>query len=241
MRPEDMVKETPFIKQGDDVPNIGSSQQFEAVIEPLNNAGDVGERTGVKGGFAVPMLIDKKEPRIPEFDEIKTKVAETAKRERAREQLSQVAKDMASSVNSAADLKAAAEKAGFEFSTEDAYKLGGALGKAGTSPALDEAVFALKTGEATKTPLKVGDNWVVLGVSNRKEADLAEFSQQREQLFQTMLTARQNQVFEDYIGNAQRRMAQDGKIKIYQDVLASIEDAEPEFALPPGAQFPGGQ
>jgi len=241
MKPEEMVRETPFIKPGDDVPNIGSSQQFEAVVEPLNNIGDVGERTGIKGGFAIPMLIDKKEPRIPGLEEVKAKVAEAVKRERAKEQLAQIAQDIASSVKSVADLKAAAEKAGFKAATEEAYKLSGTLGEAGTSPALDEAIYSLKTGEVTKTPLKVGDNWVVLGVTNRKEADLAEFSQQRDQLMQTMLSGKQNQVFEDYIATVQRRMMQEGKIKIYQDVLASIDEAEPEIALPPGAQFPGGQ
>jgi peptidyl-prolyl cis-trans isomerase D len=241
MKPEEMVKETPFIKPGDDVPNIGSSQQFEAVVEPLNNSGDVGNQTGVKGGFAIPMLIDKKEPRIPEFDEVKTKVAETAKRVKAKEQLDQIAKNMASSANSAADLKAAAEKAGLEVATEEAYKLGGPLGKAGTSPALDEAIYSLKTGEVTKTPLKVGDNFIVLGATNRKEADLAEFSQNRERLQETMLSAKQNQVFEDYIATVQRRMTQEGSIKIYQKVLASIEEAEPDVALPPGGQFPGSQ
>ena len=29
MKPADMVRETPYIKPGDDVPNIGSNQQFE--------------------------------------------------------------------------------------------------------------------------------------------------------------------------------------------------------------------
>jgi peptidyl-prolyl cis-trans isomerase D len=241
MKPEDMVKETPFIKAGDDVPNIGSSQQFEAVIEPLNNVGDVGERTGVKGGFAIPMLTEKKEPRVPDFEEVKTKVAEAVKRERAKEQLAQAAKDIASSAGSPDQLKAAAEKAGFEFDAERDYKLGSPLGKAGTSPAMDEALYSLKTGEVTKTPLKVGENFVVLGVTNRKEADLAEFAKQRDQLMQTMLSAKQNQVFEDYIATVQRRMMQEGKIKIYQDVLAGIEEAEPEIALPPGGQFPGGQ
>ena len=87
----------------------------------------------------------------------------------------------------------------------------------------------------------MGDNWVVLGATNRKEADLAEFSQNRERLMETMLSAKQNQVFEDYIGTVQRRMMQEGKIKIYQNVLASIEEAEPDSALPPGGQFPGVQ
>ena len=67
MKPAEMVKETPFVAPGDDVPGIGSSQQFEAAIAPLNNANDVGDRTGVKGGFAIPVLVDKKEYRIPRF------------------------------------------------------------------------------------------------------------------------------------------------------------------------------
>lgn len=239
MTPGEMVKETPFIKPDDDVPGIGSSQQFEAVIAPLSNPNDVGERTGVKGGFAIPMLVEKKEPRIPNFEEVKTKIAQAVKQQRAKEQLEQKAKEIAASAGSAAELKAAAEKAGFEVATETGYKLGSTLGKAGTSPALDEAVYALKTGEVTKSPLKVGDTWVVLVVANRHEADLAEFAKQRDQSTQTMLSARQNQLYEDYISAVQQRLKQDGKIKLYPEVLASLEESEPEIApRPQRPQFP---
>ena len=239
MKPADMVKETPFVKPEDDVPGIGSSQQFEAAIAPLSNANDVGERTGVKGGFAIPMLVEKKEPRIPDFEEIKTNVATVVKQQRAKEQLEQKAKDLAASLNGAADLKAAAEKAGFTVDTEEKFKLGSPLGKAGTSPAIDEALYALKSGEVTKSPVKVGDTFVVLGVTNRQEADLAEFAKQRDQLTQTMLAAKQNQIYDDYISAVQQRMKQDGKIKIYRDVLTKLEDSEPEVApQPQRPQFP---
>ena len=239
MKPGDMVKETAFVKPGDDVKDIGSSQQFEAAIAPLNNPNDIGDRTGVKGGFAIPMLVEKKEPRIPDFEEIKTKVADAVKQQHAKEQLEQKAKDLAASLNGAADLKAAAEKAGFEAASEDGFKLGSPLGKAGTSPVLDEAVYALKSGEVTKSPLKIGDTFVVLGVTNRHEADLAEFAKQREQLTQTMIAAKQNQVYEDYISAVQQRMKQDGKIKVYADVLASLEESEPEVdSAPQRPQFP---
>ena len=73
-----MVRETPYIKPGDDVPQIGNNQQFHDAIAALNNSNDVGAVTGVKGGFAIPMLVDKKEPRIPEFDEVKDKVTDAA-------------------------------------------------------------------------------------------------------------------------------------------------------------------
>ena len=238
MKPEEMVKETPLVKPGDDVPGIGSSQQFEAVIEPLNNPGDVGEQTGVKGGFAIPILVEKKEPRVPEFDEAKTEVGKALKLQRAKEQLDQKAREMAASVNSPADVKSVGEKNGFEVATQEAYKLGSALGNAGASPALDEAVYALKSGEVTKAPVKVGDTWVVLGVTNRREADLADFSTKRDQLTQQAISARQNQVFEDYIAAVQQRMKQAGKIEIYQDVLTAMEAAEPVVEPPTRPQFP---
>jgi peptidyl-prolyl cis-trans isomerase D len=238
MKPAEMIKETSFIKPGDDVPEIGSSQQFEAALEPLNNPGDVGQMTGVKGGFAIPVLVEKRDPRIPDFDEVKTKVAEAVKQERAKSQVEQKAKELAASLNSAADLQAAGEKAGLEVGSDAGYKSGTPLGKAGTSPALDDALYALKAGEVTKTPLKVGDNWVIVGVKSRSEADLADFAKERGQLTQTMLGERQNQVFDDYVAAVTQRMKQAGKIKIYADVLNGMEEDEPVAAPAPRPQFP---
>ncbi len=192
----------------------------------------------MKGGFAIPMLIEKKEPRIPDFEEVKTKLAEALKKQRAKEQLDQKTSEISSSLTNPAEIRSAGEKTGFDVATEEGYKLGSTLGKAGTSPALDEAIYALKTGGVTKTPVKVGNNWVILGVTNRHESDLAEFAKQREQLTQTMLSAKQNQLFEDYIAAVQQRMKQNGKIKVYQDVLASMEEDEPEVTPPQRPQFP---
>ncbi|MBA3255885.1 MAG: SurA N-terminal domain-containing protein, partial [Pyrinomonadaceae bacterium] len=151
MSPAEMVRETPYIKPGDDVPEIGSNQQFEAALAPLNNPNDVGERTGVKGGFAIPLFVEKKEPRIPELEEITDRLTQTLKHQRAKEQLEQKAKEVLSAVKTVADIKAAGEKAGFEVGTEEDWKIGSVIGKAGTSPALDEVAYALKAGEITKT------------------------------------------------------------------------------------------
>ena len=230
MSPAEMVKDTPFVKSGDDVPNIGNNQEFFQAIEALNNPSDVGERTGVRGGFAIPMLVEKKEPRIPEFDEVKTKVTEALKLQKAKDQLEQKAKEIAASANTAADLKAAGEKAGLEAATEEDYKLGSALGAAGTSANLDQALFALKSGEVTKTPIKVGDNWVVLGVTKRTDADMAEYASQRDTLTQSLVRDRQNQVFDDYIAATQDRMKREGKIKVYNEVLEQMEKDEPAAA-----------
>lgn len=240
MKPADMVRETPFVKPGDDVPDIGSNQQFEQTLAKLENPNDVGDATGIKGGFAIPMLLEKKEPRIPEFEEVKNKVADAIKKERAKEQLEQRAKDLAASISGPDAIKAAGEKEGYAAGVQEGYKLGSSLGEAGTSAALDDAIYSLKQGEFTKTPIRVDDKWVIVGVTRKVDADQSGFATQRDTLKQSMISERQEQVFEDYVAGVQQRMKQRGDIEIYENVLAQLEESEPaaEPILPPGLNFP---
>ena len=200
----------------------------------------MGEPAGVKNGFAIPMLLEKKEPRIPEFDEVKTKVADAIKQQRAKEQLEQKAKDLAASMSGPDGIKAAGEKEGYEAGVEESYKLGGALGKAGSSTAVDDVIYGLKPGEFSKAPIKVGDKWVIVGVTRKYDADQAAFANQRDTVKQSMLSERQDQVFEDYVAGVQQRMKKDGKIKIYEGALAQLDalDTAAEPALPGGLNFP---
>ncbi|HET9525630.1 MAG TPA: SurA N-terminal domain-containing protein [Pyrinomonadaceae bacterium] len=239
MSPAEMVRETGYIKPGDDVPNVGVNQQFEGAIEALNNPNDVGEATGIKDGFGVPMLVDKKEPRIPEFDEVKTKVAEAIKQQRAKEQLEQKAKDLAAALTGPGDLKAAGEREGFDSGLEEGYRRESTLGKAGSSEVLDDAIYNLKEGEVTRTPIRVDDKWVILGLVKRDNANMATFGAERDRIKDTMLRDRQAQVFEDFISRAEERMRREGKITIYEKVLAQLEAAEPAAQpLPGGLNFP---
>ena len=232
MKPEEMVKTTPFIKPGDDVPGIGSSPQFEEAVQPLEEPGQVGERVGVKDGFAVPVLVEKRDPRIPDLEEVRDKVAQDFKESRARDQLEQTARDIAAGASSPDALKAAAERAGLKAESEEAFRLGRPLGKAGADPSLDAAVFALKEGETTKTPVKVGDRWVVVGVGKRKDADPAEFDKRRDQLVESAQRERRDQLFDEYLTDARRKLEEKGGITIYQETLARLEDFEPPAALP---------
>jgi len=237
MSPADMVRETPFVKPGDNVPNIGSSQQFEDGIAPLNNANDVGERTPIKDGFAIPMLVEKREPRIPEFDEVKDKVVAAVKQEKAKSQLEQTAKDISASAKTPADLKAAAQKYGLEAKAEANYKIGTALADLGSSAILDDPLNKSKAGDVL-APIFLNENYLVVGVTKRTEADMAEFTKQRDTLMETAQSDRKNQVFEDYLAGVQQRMKQDGDIKVYNEVLAQYQEAQPDMDVPTRPQIP---
>ncbi|HYP50054.1 MAG TPA: peptidylprolyl isomerase, partial [Pyrinomonadaceae bacterium] len=106
MKPDEMVRETGFVKPGDDVPNIGVSPQFEEGIAPLESVGQVGERTQVKDGFAVPMLVEKSDPRDAELSEVRDQVLAAYKVENSKAQRSSVVQSIGENVNTPDALKA---------------------------------------------------------------------------------------------------------------------------------------
>ena len=240
MTPAEMVKETPFVKPGDNVENIGISPQFEEGIKNLDEPNAVGERTPIQNGFAIPLLVEKKEARDATFDEVKAQVAETVKLEKARTQVEEIAKQIAAGAGSAADLGTAATAKGLKSQEQKGYIVGSPLGQgpsASTTEALEDAVYGLKPGEVTKTPLKVGDNWYVVGVTKREDANMEDFAKQRDELLQTMVQQKRGAVFGDYLAEVRRKMEQSGDIKIYNDVLEKI-DAQMPATNPQMPQFP---
>ncbi len=247
MAPTDMIKETGYIKPGDDVPNIGVSPQFEEGIAPLEEVNAVGDKTPIQNGFAVPMLADRKEPRDAEFDEVKAQIVETVKMEKARSQVEEIAKAIASGAANAGALAAAATAKGMSVKDQKSFILGSPLGEgptAGTSEELETAVYALKAGDVTKTPIKVGDNWYIVGATTRTDADKADFAKQRSGLIEQMLSKKRSDVFSDYLAATRKRLESSGSIKIYKDALAKVDEPIPGSAdLPAGLPqgFPGGQ
>jgi parvulin-like peptidyl-prolyl isomerase len=115
---------------------------------------------------------------------------------------------------------------------QKAYILGTPLGQgpaASTSEALEEAVYAMNTGDVTKTPVKVGENWLVVGVKNREEANMDDFAKQRDQLVAQMLQQKRSAVFTDYLAATRRKLESDGSIIIYSEALAKADAPEMPF------------
>ncbi|MBA2493073.1 MAG: peptidyl-prolyl cis-trans isomerase [Acidobacteria bacterium] len=225
--PKDMVRETGYVKPGDDVPNIGNSPQFEEGIASLVNQGDVGDKIPIQNGFAIPMLVDKKEPRNAEFDEVKEQIAETVKIEQARARVEEIAKQIAADASSASALAAASQAKGLKAQEANSFLLGSPLGEgpsAATSEALEDTIYGLKPGEVTKEPIRIGENLYIVAVKSREEASMEDFAKQRDQLIEAKLTEKRGQVFQDYLASRRQEMEANGEIKIYQDALAKLEE-----------------
>src|SRR6185295_17174286 len=137
----DMIRETPYVKPGDDIKDIGVSPDFEDAVGKLENANDVGDKTPIQNGFAVPQLADKKEPRDADFDEVKAQILEVVKLDKAKAEVENIANQIASGSPNAAALAAAAQAKGLKAEDQKSFVLGSPLGQgpsASTSDALED-------------------------------------------------------------------------------------------------------
>ena len=232
MSPTEMVRETGYVKPGDDVPNVGVSPQFEEGIAMLVNPQDVGERIPVQNGFAIPLLVDQKGPRDAEFDEVKAKVTDDAKNAMARERITAIANDIASGAANVGALAGAASSKGLKAEESKGFILGSPLGKgtsATTNEALEDAIYGLKQGETTKTPIQIGDTYYIVGVNNREEANMDDFAKQRSTLMEQMAMRKKGEVFSDYIAATRQKLEADGKVTIYKDAISKLDETDLPF------------
>ncbi|MDM7923010.1 MAG: SurA N-terminal domain-containing protein [Pyrinomonadaceae bacterium] len=242
MAVSDMIRETAYVKPGDDVEKIGNSPQFEEGIAGLQNPQDVGDEIPVPEGFAVPLLVDKKEPRDAEFAEVKVQpdFVNVVKQDMARARIENLAKQVASGSASATAIAAAATANGVKAAESKGFVLGSPLGEgtgATTSEQLENAIYGLRAGEATKEPIKIGETYYIVGVTNRQEASMEEFAKQRDTLTEQLLNQKRGDVFSEYLASTRRKMEAEGDIRIYDDVLAKIDAADAQNApagIPPG-------
>ena len=108
-----------------------------------------------------------------------------------------------------------------------AFILGSPLGEgptATTNEELENAIYAMKEGDVTKTPIKVGDSWMIVGMTKREDANMADFAKQRDTMMEQMLSQKRGEVYSEYLASTRQKMEAAGKIKIYNDVIAKLDE-----------------
>jgi peptidyl-prolyl cis-trans isomerase D len=226
------VKETPFFAEGDSLPDLGAAVEFQSALFDLENQGDVTEYLSVNNGLAIAQYIDKRDPHEPVLEDVKAKVEDRYRTEKAREMAAEKARQIAGSPTPDA-LKSAADAAGLKPDERAGLTGNDSIGPL-VSDANRRAIYDLKPGEITRDPIKVegSDSYVVAALISRKDADMGEqFQKERKSIEERLLDTKRNSLFSAYIARAQERLKQEGEIKVYEDRIDS--------ALATGAPAPG--
>jgi len=209
-----------FFSRKDIVPGLGPSPQFmDAVFTTAEKSPP--ELAATSQGFAVFDLLAVKPQSTPTFEEIRSRVEEEFRNERSSILLSQKTLELSDRAKSAHDLKKAAKELGSELKTSELVAPDGQVPDVGSMTGQAAVAFSMKPGDISG-PINSGGNGVVIAVTEVQPPSEADFAAKRDQIRDTLLQNKEQELFGLFVTNLRDQMQKSGKIKINQEEMKAL-------------------
>jgi peptidyl-prolyl cis-trans isomerase D len=209
-----------FFSRKDIVPGLGPSPQFmDAVFTTAEKSPP--ELAATSQGFAVFDLLAVKPQSTPTFEEIRSRVEEEFKNERSSILLSQKTQELSDRAKSAHDLKKTAKELGAELKTSELVAPDGQVPDVGSMTGQAAVAFSMKPGDISG-PINSGGNGVVIAVTEVQPPADADFAAKRDQIRDTLLQNKEQELFGLFVTNLRDQMQKSGKIKINQEEMKAL-------------------
>ncbi len=210
---------TEFFGRTDNLPGLAANPQFmDSVFNESEKAPP--DVVQVPQGYVVFQLLAIKPPATPTFEEIRSKVEAQFKNERAGFLLQQKTQELSDRAKAAHDLKKAAKDLGATMKTSDLVLPDGQVPDIG-SMANAGAIFSLKPGEISG-PITAGGNGVVAQLLEKQAPTDQEFTEKKDQIRQSLLEAKQNDLFGLFVTNLRRDMEKSHRLKVNQEEMKNL-------------------
>jgi peptidyl-prolyl cis-trans isomerase D len=223
------VVNSDFFSRTDALPGLGPAPQFtEAVFGAAEKSPP--EMAPTSQGFAIFQLLAVKPPSTPTFEEIRTRVEEQFRNERASTLLAQKTQELSDRAKSEHDLKKAAKELGAMVKTSDFVLPDGQVPDIGSMTEGASVAFSMKPGDISG-PINSGANGVVISLVEVQAPAEADFAAKRDEIREMLLQTKQQEIFGLFVTNLRAQMEKSGKIKINQEEMKALTRAGSE----PGA------
>jgi len=209
-----------FFSRGQNLPGLAPSPQLTDAIftESEKSPPDVVQ---IPQGYAVFQLLAIRPPATPTFEEIHARVEMEFKNERAGFLLQQKTKELSDRAKSEHDLKRAAKELGATMKTSDLVLPDGQVPDVGSMSGAASAIFSLKAGEISE-PISSGANGVVAQLLEKQAPTDQDFAQKKDQIRQSLLEAKQNDLFGLFVTNLRKDMEKSNRIKVNQEEMKNL-------------------
>ena len=209
-----------FFGRKDLLPGLGPASQFmDAVFAAAENSKpDVAPSTQ---GIVVFQLLAIKPAATPTFEEIRSRVEEEFKNEQSSVLLSKKIQELSDRAKTEHDLKRAAKEMGATVKTSDFVMPDGQVPDVGSMTGQAAVAFTMKPGEISG-PINSGANGVVIAVLENQKPDEADYAAKRDQIRDSLLQGKQQEIFSLFISSLRDSMEKSGKIKINQDEMKAL-------------------
>jgi peptidyl-prolyl cis-trans isomerase D len=218
-----------FFGRKDMLPGLGPATQFmDAVFSAADKAPP--DIASASQGFVVYQLLGIQPASTPTFEEIRSKVEEAFKNERSSTLLTQKTQELSDRAKTEHDLKRAAKELGAEVKTSDFVLPDGQVPDLGSMTGQAAVAFTMKPGEISG-PINSGGNGVVLTVLENQQPTDADFAAKRDQIRDSLLQTKQQELFGLFVSNIRDQMEKSGKIKINQEEMKALTHAGAEQGM----------
>ena len=153
-------------------------------------------------------------PQTPTFEQIKAKVEEQFRDERAQALLGQKAQEMSDRAHADHDLSKAAKEVGATLKSSDLVDRNSQVPDVGPLTGQAGVAFTLKPGEIS-APIQAGNNGVVLKVvGSTGTPPAAQLKQDWDKAKESLLQQKRDEYEGLYVENLRNKLEKEGKIKI---------------------------
>lgn len=210
---------TEFFSRTDHLPGLAANPQFmDAVFNEADKAPP--DVVPVPQGYVVLQLLAIKPPATPRFEEIRSRVESEFKNERAAFLLQQKTQELSDRAKAAHDLKKAAKDLGATVKTSDLVPPDGQVPDIGSMTSAS-AIFSLKPGDISG-PITAGGNGVVAQLLEKQIPTDQEFVAKRDEIRQSLLEAKQNDLFGLFVANLRKDMEKSHRLKVNQEEMKNL-------------------
>jgi peptidyl-prolyl cis-trans isomerase D len=211
---------TDFFARRDVLPGLGPAAQFmDAVFTAAEKSPP--DVAPASQGIVVFQLLGIKPAATPTFEEIHSRVEEEFKNQRASMLLQQKVQELSDRAKAEHDLKRAAKELGATMKTSDFVLPDGQVPDVGSMTGQASVAFEMKPGEISG-PINSGGTGVVIALLENQRPSEADFAGKRDQIRDSLLQAKQQEIFGLFISTLREQMEKLGKIKINQEEMKTL-------------------
>jgi peptidyl-prolyl cis-trans isomerase D len=210
------VQESGLFQRTDPVPGLGQAPQVAAEAFQLKDGAVSGALSSARGVVFITVS-NKKDPYVPNLDEVKERVREDATRAKATELSRQRAGAVAAALKGAKDFAVTAKAQGFPSQDTELIARQGALPGIGVAPEVDKVAFRLPAGSVSD-PIVTDRGTVVVKVVEKDEVTPEEFASAKEQFRADLVNERRSRFFAAYMGKLKEKL----NVEVKSDVVTRI-------------------
>jgi peptidyl-prolyl cis-trans isomerase D len=214
-----MVQESGLFQRTDPVPGLGQAPQVTAEAFQLKDGAVSGALSTARGVVFITVS-NKKDPYVPNLDEVKDRVREDTTRAKATELSRERAGAVAAALKSAKDFAAAAKAQGFPSQDTELIARQGTLPGVGVSPEVDKVAFGLPVG-GVSDPIVTDRGTVIVKVVEKDDVTPAKFASAKEQFRTEIVNERRGRFFAAYMGKLKEKL----NVQVKNDVVTRITSA----------------